>query len=50
MLATVAFHRLDLFRTGRDQTGKRKYLHPKVTPDDLARIRACVLAALGITP
>jgi mRNA interferase MazF len=48
MLATVAFSRLDLFRTDRDQTGKRKYLHPKILPEDLARIRACVLCALGM--
>ena len=30
MLATVSFQRLDLFRTARDQTGKRKYIHPKL--------------------
>jgi len=39
MLATVSFERLDLFRTERDQTGKRKYLHPKISTVDLARIR-----------
>lgn len=48
MLATVGFGRLDLFRTGRDQTGKRKYLHPKLPPDDLRRVRASILHALGL--
>jgi mRNA interferase MazF len=48
MLATVAFARLDLFRTPRDQTGKRRYLHPKVSDADLARVRDCVLHALGL--
>jgi mRNA interferase MazF len=48
MLATVGFDRLDLFRTDRDQYGKRKYLHPKVSEVDLARIRTGVLFALGL--
>ncbi|MDF2097325.1 type II toxin-antitoxin system PemK/MazF family toxin [Aquibaculum arenosum] len=48
MLATVGFKRLDLFRTERDQLGKRKYIHPKLHPDDLQRVRACVLCALGL--
>lgn len=48
MLATVAFDRLDLFQTDRDQYGKRKYLHPKVLTDDLVRIRNGVLFALGL--
>jgi mRNA interferase MazF len=48
MLATVGLARLDLFRTERDQTGKRKYIHPKVTPGDFARIKACILFALGM--
>jgi hypothetical protein len=48
MLATVGFARLDLFQTDRDQYGKRKYLHPKVLPADLGRIRDGVLFALGL--
>lgn len=47
MLATVAFDRLDLFHTERDQYGKRKYLHP-VSEQDLDRIRTGVLFALGV--
>jgi mRNA interferase MazF len=48
MLSTVAFARLDLFRTGRDFQGKRRYLHPKLGPVDLDRVRAGVLFALGM--
>lgn len=48
MLSTVGFKRLDLFRTARDQTGKRKYIRPRVPIDDLRRIRVCVLSALGL--
>lgn len=48
MLATVGFERLDFFRTERDQHGRRKYLHPKVSPDDLDRVRKGVLFAIGL--
>ncbi|MHC2273548.1 mRNA interferase MazF [Bradyrhizobium diazoefficiens] len=48
MLATVGFGRLDLFRTERDQYGKRKYLHPKVSAETLNEIRNGVLFALGL--
>lgn len=48
MLATVSFSRLDLFHTERDQYGKRKYLHPKISAQDLSRVRAGVLFALGM--
>lgn len=48
MLATVGFERLDLFRTERDQYGKRKYLHPKVSAEILGEIRKGVLFALGL--
>jgi uncharacterized protein YifN (PemK superfamily) len=49
MLATVSFERLDLFHTARDQEGKRKYLHPKISSADLVRVRNGVLCALGIS-
>lgn len=48
MLSTVAFDRLDLFRTRRDQTGRRKYLHPVLPADDIERMRAGIRAALGM--
>jgi mRNA interferase MazF len=47
MLATVGFERLDLFHTARDQYGKRRYLHPKLTDADLERVEAGVLNAIG---
>ncbi len=48
MLATVGFERLDLFRTERDQTGKRKYLTPRISEEEFEKIRACLKVALGI--
>ena len=39
MLATVGFQRLDLFRTNRDQTGRRRYFMPKISAKDLDTIR-----------
>ncbi|MBY5838065.1 type II toxin-antitoxin system PemK/MazF family toxin [Rhizobium leguminosarum] len=47
MIATVCFDRLDLFRGGRDQQGKRKYLTRRVDEATFKRIRAGVLAGLG---
>jgi len=50
MLATVSFERLDLFRTARDQeTGRRRYLHPKLTADDFKRVQDSVMHALGLS-
>jgi mRNA interferase MazF len=48
MLATVGFARLDLFHTGRDQYGKRRYLHPKLSEVDLQRVRTGILHAIGV--
>jgi uncharacterized protein YifN (PemK superfamily) len=51
MFATVAFERLDLFRTQRDPiSGKRRYIQPRVNAEDLARIRTCILRAIGLRP
>jgi uncharacterized protein YifN (PemK superfamily) len=48
MIATVGFERLDLFRCGRDQYGKRRYVTPKVDDETFARIVAGVRCGLGI--
>jgi mRNA interferase MazF len=48
MLATVAFERLDLFHTERDQYGRRKYLHLKLPEKDLERVKVGILHALGM--
>jgi mRNA interferase MazF len=47
MIATVGFQRLDMFRTARDQSGKRKYLKPKLNEQDYRRVQLGVLYALG---
>ena len=47
MLATVSLERLDLFRTGRDHTGKRKYLDLKIAQQDFDRVRNGILCGLG---
>ena len=43
MIATVAFRRLELFRTARDPGGRRQYLRPRLSGDDLKRVRAATL-------
>lgn len=48
MLATVGFKRLDMFRTARDQTGRRKYLKPRLSDEDFVRVQQGVLFALGL--
>ena len=48
MIATVSFGRLDMFRTNRDQTGKRKYLTPRVSEEDFATVLNSIRAALGL--
>jgi hypothetical protein len=49
MLATVGFDRLELFRTGRDQQGKRKYLTSLgVSDEQFESILLAVRQALGI--
>lgn len=49
MIATVSLERLDLFRTGRDQHGKRKYLNGlRVSEEQFASIKAAIGHALGL--
>lgn len=49
MVATVAFDRLDLFRTERDQYGRRKYLTDlRVSDEQFAQIREAVRRALDL--
>ncbi|UUR07493.1 type II toxin-antitoxin system PemK/MazF family toxin [Sphingomonas glaciei] len=50
MIATVSLERLDLFRTGRDQHGRRKYLNDlRVSEEHFATIKVAVGHALGLT-
>ena len=48
MVYNVGFHRLDLLRTARDRTGKRKYLTPKLPKEPMVQIQKCVLIGLGL--
>jgi uncharacterized protein YifN (PemK superfamily) len=49
MMATVGYGRLSLPYTGRDpRTGKRKYLQIILVEDELAKVRASLLFALGL--
>jgi mRNA interferase MazF len=48
MLATVGFHRLDLFRTERDQTGRRRYYCPKISAEDIKAIKEGIAHIFGI--
>jgi uncharacterized protein YifN (PemK superfamily) len=46
MFSTVGYGRLTPIGVGKDQYGKRKYIYPKVTVDQLRDIREGVLCAL----
>ena len=48
MIYNVGFHRLGLVRTGRDSTGKRKYLTPKLSRETMVQIQTCMLVGLGM--
>lgn len=49
MLATLSFDRLTLPYTGRDPaTGKRKYLQNILAEEELNKVRAALLYALGL--
>ena len=48
MVNSVAFHRLDLVRTGKGEDGKRAYYLEPLPDDDLRRIRECILCSLGL--
>lgn len=48
MINAVGFHRLDLFRLGKDFGGKRRYLMTPLSADKIKEIRLCVLKAIGL--
>ena len=49
MVATVGFERLDLFRTGRDQFGRRKYMTDlRISAENFELIKAAVRRALDL--
>jgi len=48
MIYNVSFDRLELVRTARDHTGKRRYLTKRLPAADLIKIHRCVLIGLGL--
>lgn len=46
MLYTVSFSRLDLFYTGK-VNGKRQYVYPFVSPEEMKLVWKCVMYGLG---
>ena len=48
MVAAVTLERLDFFRAGRDENGKRLYIKPKLPNDDFETIKQAIRAGLGI--
>ena len=49
MIYAVAYNRLDFIRTGRTENGKRTYYYKPLTPENLKKIRECVLKGLGLS-
>ncbi len=47
MVASVSLDRLDLFRIGRDQTGKRKYIKPILNDSDFNRVKSAIINIFG---
>ena len=48
MIYTVAFHRLFLLTTGKDDQGKRQYDARVISKADLRTIQSCILHGLGM--
>lgn len=48
MLATVCYERLSMPYAGKDQSGKRKYVKIVVSEEELQKVQACILHALGL--
>ncbi|WP_292386836.1 type II toxin-antitoxin system PemK/MazF family toxin [Mesorhizobium sp.] len=49
MVNAVGFHRIDLFRLGKDAAGKRRYLMTPVGGEILLQARRCILHGLGLS-
>jgi hypothetical protein len=48
MLATVSFQRLDRIRIAKDRKGRRIYYDHALSPEEIVRVRACILRGLGM--
>jgi uncharacterized protein YifN (PemK superfamily) len=49
MVNAVGFHRLDLFRLGKNRSGGRIYLYEPLNDDLLRQVRVCILRAMGLS-
>lgn len=49
MVYSVGFHRLDLFRMGKDRSGKRIYRYKPLSDDIIKKIQTCVLHGIGLS-
>lgn len=47
MVYSVALRRLNLFKLGKDDSGKRQYEYVSLTTEQLADVEQCVLNGLG---
>jgi uncharacterized protein YifN (PemK superfamily) len=48
MIETVALHRLDRIKDGKNPDGSRQYIVPTLSPADFAAVQACVKLALHL--
>lgn len=48
MIYAAGFHRLNLFRAGKDENGKRQYSTKAVDNSTMLKIRAAILHGLGM--
>lgn len=48
MLATLGYNRLNMPYAGKDSGGKRKYVKLVLAAEELAKLRKCILFALGL--
>ncbi len=49
MINAVSFSRLDFFRTGKDDRGKRQYYYKPISNPNIQAARTCVLKALNMS-
>lgn len=48
LVMSVSYERLNLFFDGKDENGKRKYLIPQITNEEMLAINDCIKEFLGI--
>jgi uncharacterized protein YifN (PemK superfamily) len=49
MVYAIGFHRADLFRLGKDPSGRRIYQTTALSAEKLKYVQQCVLAGLGLS-